>query len=114
MLKGQSLKTAIGYAHPPPPFFLLTVMLTPPFCFLLLLSCDRSLAPGAQSLLKPLTDPILPAQERVDVKKLIRKLDIKDWALILRAFGDWPFAPEVSDIAPLPPLLGSSADCDRR
>jgi hypothetical protein len=34
VLKGQSLKTAIGYAHPPPPFFLLTVMLTSSFRFL--------------------------------------------------------------------------------
>jgi len=65
VLKGQSLKTAIG-----------------------------SLAPGAQSLLKLLTDPSLPPEERVDIKKQVRRLDIKDWALILRAFNNWPFAPE--------------------
>ena len=60
----------------------------------------RSLAPGAQSLLKPLTDPSLPPHERVDIKKQIRGLDIKDWALILRAFNNWPFAPEVSKHSP--------------
>ncbi|KAF9643790.1 S-adenosyl-L-methionine-dependent methyltransferase [Thelephora ganbajun] len=79
VLKGQTLKAAIG-----------------------------SLAPGAQSLLKPLTDPSLPPEERVDVKKQIRRLDIKDWALILRAFNNWPFAPEASKHHPLviPTLLG--------
>lgn len=54
------------------------------------------MAPGAQTLLKVLTDPKLPPEERVDVKKQIRRLDIRDWALILRAFNNWPFAPEVS------------------
>jgi transcription factor 1 len=63
------------------------------------------LAPGAQSLLKILTDPSLPAEERVDIKKLIRNMDIKDWALIIRAFDNWPFAPEVSNIIPPLPLL---------
>jgi len=66
---------------------------------------NRSLAPGAQSLLKSLTDPNLPPEERVDIKKQIRRLDIKDWALILRAFNDWPFAPEVSN-AIFPPIVG--------
>lgn len=57
----------------------------------------RSLAPGAQSLLRRLTDQELPPEERVDIKKQIRSLDIKDWALILRAFDNWPFAPEVNN-----------------
>lgn len=71
-------------------------MLIRDLSFFLRLS-GRSLAPGAQSLLKMLTDPKLPPEERVDVKKQIRKLDIKEWALILRAFNNWPFAPEVGD-----------------
>ena len=63
---------------------------------------DRSLGPGAQTLLKSLADPSLPLEERVDLKKQIRYLDIKDWALVLRAFDQWPFAPEVSNT--IPPL----------
>ena len=55
----------------------------------------RSLAPGAQVLLKPLTDPSLPPEERLDIEKQIRRLNIKEWALIVRAFDSWPFAPEV-------------------
>ena len=54
-----------------------------------------SLALGAESLLKPLTDPSLPEEQRVDVDMPIRDLTINDWALIVRAFDNWPFAPEV-------------------
>jgi transcription factor 1 len=43
-----------------------------------------------------LTKPDLPASERVDVKKTIKALEVHDWALVLKAFDDWPFAPEVS------------------
>ncbi|KAI0793202.1 S-adenosyl-L-methionine-dependent methyltransferase [Abortiporus biennis] len=52
------------------------------------------LAPGAQSLIKPLTDPSLPPEQQVDVTKLIRNLTIADWALIYRAFDEWPFSPD--------------------
>ncbi|GJE94935.1 SAM-dependent methyltransferase [Phanerochaete sordida] len=52
------------------------------------------LAFGAESLLKPLTDESRPPEERVDVKQPIRDLTVKDWALIMRAFDEWPFAPE--------------------
>jgi len=99
VLKGQSLKAAIGYASrfstvvggydvDPDPSF----------------SVDRSLAPGAQSLLKTLTDPTLPPEERVDINKQIRRLDVSDWALILRAFSNWPFAPEVCSHLLVPSL----------
>lgn len=60
----------------------------------------RSLAPGAQTLLKPLTNPDLPPEERVNIEKQIRRLGVKDWALILKAFNDWPFAPDVSEHGP--------------
>ena len=56
----------------------------------------RSLGPGAESLLKVLTDSSLPLQQRVDISKQVRKLDVSDWALVIRAFNDWPFAPDVS------------------
>jgi len=65
VLKSQALRTAIG-----------------------------SLAPGAQSLLKTLTDKDLPASERVDTKKPVRNLTIEDWTLLIKAFDNWPFAPE--------------------
>ncbi|KDQ57599.1 hypothetical protein JAAARDRAFT_35290 [Jaapia argillacea MUCL 33604] len=54
----------------------------------------NSLAPGAKSLLATLTDESLPANERVDIRLPVKKLSVKDWALILRAFDNWPFAPD--------------------
>ncbi|KAH9913355.1 S-adenosyl-L-methionine-dependent methyltransferase [Amylocystis lapponica] len=53
-----------------------------------------SLAPGAQTLLKALTDPSLPPEQRLDVSKPPRDLTVADWALVLRAFDNWPFAPD--------------------
>jgi transcription factor 1 len=47
-------------------------------------------------LIKALTKPDLPDSERVDINKSIKELEVRDWALILRAFDEWPFAPEVS------------------
>ena len=95
VLKGQTLKTAISYVTLlySPRELIIDLVLSPS-------SVDRSLAPGAQTLLKHLTDPSLPPIERVDIKKQVRNLDIKDWALILRAFNNWPFAPEVSNTTP--------------
>jgi len=57
------------------------------------------LAPGANSLLKMLTDPSLPPEQRVDTSLSPRQLTIADWALIARAFDNWPFAPEDLGIA---------------
>ncbi|KAI6169297.1 S-adenosyl-L-methionine-dependent methyltransferase [Pisolithus thermaeus] len=56
------------------------------------------LAPGSTALLSYLTDPTLPADHpaRADVLKLIRKMEVMDWAAVVRAFDAWPFAPEVS------------------
>lgn len=58
---------------------------------------SRSLAPGANVLVKPLTDESLPQEQRVDMTKQIRFLTLADWALIERAFEAWPFAPKVCD-----------------
>jgi len=76
VLKGQSLKTASGYASR---FSIVCegYNIDPDSSF----SVDRSLAPGARSLLGPLTDPALPLEERDD---------ISHWPLILRAFNNWP------------------------
>jgi transcription factor 1 len=53
------------------------------------------LAPGAQTLVKKVTDPDDPLSERIDPKKLIRHLTVDDWKIIIRAFHNWPFAPRV-------------------
>ncbi|KZT00848.1 S-adenosyl-L-methionine-dependent methyltransferase [Laetiporus sulphureus 93-53] len=54
----------------------------------------NSLAPGAATLLKVLQDPSLPPEEQVDINKAPRDLSLADWALIVRAFDNWPFAPQ--------------------
>ncbi len=54
-----------------------------------------SLAPGAEVLLKTLTDKNLPPEQRVDIRLRVNQLTIADWALIVRAFDAWPFAPSV-------------------
>ncbi|KAI0655989.1 S-adenosyl-L-methionine-dependent methyltransferase [Cubamyces menziesii] len=52
-----------------------------------------SLAPGATSMLKDLTDPKLPPGQRVNVTKACRDLTLADWVLVMRAFDNWPFKP---------------------
>jgi transcription factor 1 len=60
------------------------------------ISCFSShLAPGSEVLLKTITDRDLPASERVNVKTEVRKLEIREWANLVKAFDEWPFAPEV-------------------
>ncbi|KAI0066265.1 S-adenosyl-L-methionine-dependent methyltransferase [Artomyces pyxidatus] len=53
-----------------------------------------SVAPGADTLLKMITDKSLPSNQYVDINKPVRLLTVADWALIARAFDAWPFAPE--------------------
>ena len=53
------------------------------------------LAPGAQVLIKNITDPDRPDSQRVDVRKQVRKLTIDEWSLLIEAFHQWSFAPEV-------------------
>ena len=54
-----------------------------------------SLAPGAEVLLDKLTDKKLPPEQRVDIRLRVKHLTLSDWALIVRAFDAWPFAPSV-------------------
>lgn len=56
----------------------------------------RSLAPGANNLLKSLAGPDVPPNKRVDVNKTVKMLTLDDWQLIMQAFEEWPFAPDVS------------------
>lgn len=51
---------------------------------------------GASNLIPKLTDPSLPDTERIDPNKWIREYTIQDWALVVKAFKAWPFAPDVS------------------
>ncbi|KAI0695531.1 S-adenosyl-L-methionine-dependent methyltransferase [Cytidiella melzeri] len=53
-----------------------------------------TLGPGAESLLAILTDKSLPANQRVDISTPVRELNIAQWALVIRAFNNWPFAPD--------------------
>ncbi|KAJ7188295.1 S-adenosyl-L-methionine-dependent methyltransferase [Mycena filopes] len=50
------------------------------------------LAPGAQSLLKVLT----VGDHQVNPDTPVREMTLQDWSLLVNAFDDWPFAPEVS------------------
>ncbi|KAJ3546604.1 hypothetical protein NMY22_g1989 [Coprinellus aureogranulatus] len=52
------------------------------------------LGPGAQSLLKKLDDPSLPPDQRVDITKAPRELSLREWKVLVRVFGEWPFRPE--------------------
>ncbi|THH09807.1 hypothetical protein EW145_g1765 [Phellinidium pouzarii] len=54
----------------------------------------NSLAPGALNLLHVLTDANLPEEQRLDVNKKVRDLTVDEWALVVKAFDEWPFAPE--------------------
>jgi len=56
--------------------------------------CISLLGPGGKNLLPKLNDKKLPAMERLDTKKTPRSLDLKEWALVVRAFKEWPFRPE--------------------
>ncbi|KAJ8518146.1 hypothetical protein ONZ45_g4748 [Pleurotus djamor] len=58
-----------------------------------------ALAPGAQVLLKKLESTDIPPEDRVNVKTEVRKLSVDDWAKIIKAFDEWPFAPEDLAIA---------------
>jgi transcription factor 1 len=34
---------------------------------------------------------------RVDMMTQVNKLTVKDWKVVLEAFNEWPFAPQVRD-----------------
>jgi len=53
------------------------------------------LAPGSDILRSYLTSDDVPPEQRTDMKKIIRKLNVEDWAAVIGAFDRWPFAPEV-------------------
>jgi transcription factor 1 len=51
---------------------------------------------GAANLIPKLTNPDLPEDQRIDPDKWIREYTVQDWALVVKAFKEWPFAPDVS------------------
>lgn len=84
VLKNTPLKTALKYVS--------VVHIT----FTAYADSHRSsLAPGATSLIKDLTDARVPLDQRVKPTKSPRDLTLADWTLLLRAFNNWPFRPEV-------------------
>jgi len=52
------------------------------------------LCPGSRILLKAVTNPDLPDNKRIDVRKIVRDMTIEDWVVLVNAFDQWPFAPE--------------------
>lgn len=57
-----------------------------------------SLAPGAENLVTALSSPDLPEEDRVDLTKLVTRLSERDWQNVVKAFNNWPFAPDVSEM----------------
>lgn len=56
----------------------------------------RHLGPGAlEALEKKVTGASLDPSERLDLEKAVRDMDISDWAILVKAFDEWPFAPTV-------------------
>lgn len=53
---------------------------------------------GAANLIPKLTNLDLPPDQRIDPDKWIREYTVQDWALIVKAFKEWPFAPDVGRI----------------
>ncbi|PAV18629.1 S-adenosyl-L-methionine-dependent methyltransferase [Pyrrhoderma noxium] len=54
----------------------------------------NSLGPGANHLLRVIADPSKPKSEQLDLTKTIRRLTLDDFKVIVKAFDEWPFAPE--------------------
>ncbi|GJJ06511.1 hypothetical protein Clacol_000703 [Clathrus columnatus] len=57
-----------------------------------------SLAPGAHNLLASINKN-LPAEQHINVKAKVNELSVKDWATLVKAFKEWPFAPDVRMIS---------------
>lgn len=52
------------------------------------------LAPGASTLLATLENG--SGHQPIDTSKLVREMNVQDWAALVQAFHSWPFAPEVN------------------
>lgn len=52
------------------------------------------LAPGATTLLPKISEP--SSAGTVDPNTMVRHLTVDDWAVVVKAFDEWPFAPEVN------------------
>ncbi|EJD52638.1 S-adenosyl-L-methionine-dependent methyltransferase [Auricularia subglabra TFB-10046 SS5] len=57
-----------------------------------------SLAPGAENLVTALISPDTPEEDRVDPTKLVTNLTERDWQNVVKAFNNWPFAPDVNEM----------------
>ncbi|KAF8971134.1 S-adenosyl-L-methionine-dependent methyltransferase [Flammula alnicola] len=56
--------------------------------------CISGLGPGAYNILPKLTDPSLPKEDVIDIKKMPREFNIHEWDTIVRTFKEWPFRPQ--------------------
>lgn len=59
-------------------------------------SACRLLGPGAHLLEKKIDDPSLDPSQRINPDMLVRDMGLREWTIVLKAFGEWPFAPVVS------------------
>jgi len=73
-----------------------------------------TVAPGAAILLKSLTNPDAPPEERADVTKYIKDLDIEEWAALVKAFKNWPFRPDIVKIVTAKELEDRAEQGSRR
>ncbi|KAF8198108.1 S-adenosyl-L-methionine-dependent methyltransferase [Pholiota molesta] len=55
--------------------------------------CIGGLGPGAKNMLPGITDPTLPEEQRLSTARTPRELDLREWALVVNAFKNWPFRP---------------------
>jgi transcription factor 1 len=46
-------------------------------------------------MLPGITDPTLPEEQRLSTARTPRELDLREWALVVNAFKNWPFRPMV-------------------
>lgn len=42
-----------------------------------------------------MTDPSLPEEQRVDVSRSPRTLEMREWQILVNTFKKWPFRPTV-------------------
>ncbi|KJA20076.1 hypothetical protein HYPSUDRAFT_43714 [Hypholoma sublateritium FD-334 SS-4] len=52
-----------------------------------------TLGSGGRNLIPKMTDPSLPAEQRVDVSRSPRTLEMREWQILVNTFKKWPFRP---------------------
>ncbi|KJA15687.1 hypothetical protein HYPSUDRAFT_207691 [Hypholoma sublateritium FD-334 SS-4] len=52
-----------------------------------------TLGSGRRNLIPKMTDPSLPAEQRVDMSRSPRTLEMREWQIHVNTFKKWPFRP---------------------